>query len=449
MISPASIPSAAAVNSSGIRRVVLGFAVTLAMITYIDRVCISQAAPFIQKELGLSDWQMGLAFSAFAWAYAIFEIPTGWLGDLTGPRLVLLRVVILWSVFTAATGLTTGVISLVLTRFFFGMGEAGCFPNLTKAFTLWLPGHEHTRAQGITWLSARWAGAFTPLLVIAIMSWVSWRTAFVLFAVVGLIWAVLFQKFFPKEHPAPDTRLSKLSDASSNPMPLEIPWRGLLASRTVWLLWAQYFCLTYGWFFYVTWLPTYLRETRGLQLDQNAFMSWAGKIAREFLTPETTQKVLVALLAGVPLFLGGLGAILSGSITPYLAQRLGSLATTRRILALIGFGGAALLLVFSFYIKDPLWAMLAMGLASFCNDLTMPGSWTTCMDVGASFAGTLSGSMNMMGSIAAAASSLLTGIVLHATGRNWMVTFWISGIVYLIGGICWLWLNPVTPIERE
>jgi predicted MFS family arabinose efflux permease len=281
------------------------------------------------------------------------------------------------------------------------------------------------------------------------MSWVSWRTAFVLFAVVGLIWAVLFQKFFPKEHPAPDTRLSKLSDASSNPMPLEIPWRGLLASRTVWLLWAQYFCLTYGWFFYVTWLPTYLRETRGLQLDQNAFMSWAGKIAREFLTPETTQKVLVALLAGVPLFLGGLGAILSGSITPYLAQRLGSLATTRRILALIGFGGAALLLVFSFYIKDPLWAMLAMGLASFCNDLTMPGSWTTCMDVGASFAGTLSGSMNMMGSIAAAASSLLTGIVLHATGRNWMVTFWISGIVYLIGGICWLWLNPVTPIERE
>src|ERR1051325_1118340 len=157
MMSPASSSAPAAVdNSSGIRRVVLGFAVTLAMITYIDRVCISQAAPFIQKELGLSDWQMGLAFSAFAWAYAIFEIPTGWLGDLTGPRLVLLRVVILWSVFTAATGLATGVISLVLTRFFFGVGEAGCFPNLTKAFALWLPGHERTRAQGILWLSARW-----------------------------------------------------------------------------------------------------------------------------------------------------------------------------------------------------------------------------------------------------------------------------------------------------
>src|SRR4051794_6533759 len=137
------------------RRNVLFFAVTLAMITYVDRVCISQAAPFIQKDLGLSDSQMGLAFAAFAWAYAIFEIPGGWLGDWIGPRKVLLRVVLMWSVFTAATGYAWNFGSLVIARFLFGAGEAGCFPNLTKAFMIWLPKQETTTAQSIMWLSAR------------------------------------------------------------------------------------------------------------------------------------------------------------------------------------------------------------------------------------------------------------------------------------------------------
>jgi ACS family glucarate transporter-like MFS transporter len=401
----------------------------------------------MQKDLRLSDSEMGLAFSAFAWAYALFEIPGGWLGDSIGPRPVLLRVVILWSIFTAATGWVWGVISLVIVRFLFGMGEAGCFPNLTKAFMLWLPVNRRTRAQSITWLSARWAGAFTPLVVIAVMSTLSWRHTFLFFALAGLIWAGLFQRFFPKT-PASAAHSTVTPPSIIAGTPLRIPWRALLGSRTVWLLWAQYFCLTYGWFFYVTWLPTYLKETRGLQLDQNAFLSWTGGVAHQFLTTETTQKVLVALLAAIPLFFGGLGALVAGIVTPRLARRTGSLLRTRRTLAVVGFTGAALLLVFSFYIRDPLWAIIAMGLASFCNDLTMPGSWSTCMDVGGPYAGTLSGSMNMMGSIGAAIAPLLTGIVLDSTARNWMVTFWISGIVYLIGGICWFWLDSTTAITE-
>ena len=147
------------------RQVVLFFAVTLAVITYIDRVCISQAAPMMQEELGLTKTQMGYAFAAFGWAYALFEIPGGWLGDRIGPRRVLMRVVSMWSLFTIATGWAWNLVSLVVSRFLFGVGEAGCFPNLTKAFTLWFPVHERVKAQGILWLSARWGGAFTPLLV--------------------------------------------------------------------------------------------------------------------------------------------------------------------------------------------------------------------------------------------------------------------------------------------
>jgi len=228
-----------------------------------------------------------------------------------------------------------------------------------------------------------------------------------------------------------------------------VPWRKLLRSRTVWLLWAQYFCLTYGWFFYVTWLPTYLKETRGLDLDQNAWMLSLGDVLREHLKPETTRAVLVATLAGIPLFFGGLGAIVCGLVTPRLVRQTGSVARTRQRVALLGFTGAAALLVCSSYIKDPLLAMLAMGLASFCNDLTMPGSWSTCMDVGAQYAGTLSGSMNMMGSLGAGLAPLVIGIILDYTQRNWTLTFWISGIIYFLGGLCWLWLDPVTPLEGQ
>src|SRR5437762_4549571 len=134
---------------------VIVFAVTLAIITYIDRVCISQAAPSISSDLRLNSAQMGWVFSAFTFAYALFEIPAGYMGDRIGPRRVLMRIVVWWSFFTAATGWAWNWVSLLITRFFFGAGEAGAFPNLTKAFDGWLPPRERARAQGIMWMSAR------------------------------------------------------------------------------------------------------------------------------------------------------------------------------------------------------------------------------------------------------------------------------------------------------
>ena len=152
----------------------------------------------------LTDAQKGAVFSAFGLAYALFEIPTGWLGDKIGARKVLVRVVLWWSFFTAATGWAWNYVSLLVMRFLFGAGEAGCFPNLTKAFSAWLPSVERTRAQAIMWMGARWGGAFTPLLVVAVMSFVSWRTAFLVFALLGVAWTVVFWFWFrdnPRDHP--------------------------------------------------------------------------------------------------------------------------------------------------------------------------------------------------------------------------------------------------------
>ena len=189
-------PPPATARATHVRYWVIVFAVTLAIIQFIDRVCISQAAPSISRDLKLDKAQMGWVFAAFTLAYGLFEIPAGYLGDRIGPRKVLLRIVLWWSFFTVATGWVRSWTSLFVTRFLFGAGEAGGFPNLTKAFNRWLPPRERAREQGVMWLSVRLGGAFTPLLVFACLQFVSWRTAFLLFGLLCVVWAVLFYRWY-------------------------------------------------------------------------------------------------------------------------------------------------------------------------------------------------------------------------------------------------------------
>lgn len=138
------------------RRRVIAFGMTLAFLSYLDRACISQAAPMIARDLHFNAIQMGYIFSAFGLTYAAMEIPSGWLIDRFGPRLVLSRVVICWSFFTAATGFAWNFASMPIARLLFGAGEAGCFPGLAKTFSNWLPADERTRAEGWKASSARW-----------------------------------------------------------------------------------------------------------------------------------------------------------------------------------------------------------------------------------------------------------------------------------------------------
>jgi len=436
------------------RHWLIAFAILLAVVQYIDRVCISQAMPEIARDLQLTDEQKGWVFSAFGLAYALFEIPTGWLGDKLGAKKVLIRVVLWWSFFTAATGWAWNYASLLVMRFLFGAGEAGCFPNLTKAFSTWLPSVERTRAQAIMWMGARWGGAFTPLLVVTVMAFVNWRTAFLFFALLGVVWTVIFYFWFrdnPRDHRGFNAaELELLKENEQNVQGHgNVPWRTLVTRPTMWLLWAQYFCLSYGWYFYVTWLPTYLRDVRGMEIKSNAFMTWLAGLLEGSMSPEMSVKILTAALAGIPLLFGGFGSLTAGAISSSLLKRGSSVVKIRRGFAFIGFTGAAALLMTSFYIKDPLLAMLAMGMASFCNDLTMPGSWSTCMDVGGKFAGTVSGSMNMMGNFGGMAGPLVVGLVLQYTNRDWQLAFLISSVIYFMGAICWLWIDPVTPLEEK
>ena len=413
-----------------VRYWVIVFAVTLAVITYIDRVSLSFASLVIRHDLGITQAEMGWAFGAFGLAYSIFEMPGGFLGDWLGPRKVLLRIVLWWSTFTAATGSTFNLASLTVTQFLFGAGEAGCFPNLTKAFTTWLPRREKTRAQGIMWLAARWGGAFTPPLVRLVMQWVGWRNAFRIFGLIGVIWAMIFYRWYrndPLENPKLNQAERDLLKGSAQLATGhgDVPWGKFLRSRQVWMLCWQYFALSYGWYFYITWLPTYLREARHLELGSTA------------------------LFGILPLFFGGLGNPFSVVVGGWLARTTGSVKLARKTMSCIGFAGAAGFLVLSTTMRDPLLAVLAIAMASFSNDLVMPGAWSAAMDIGGKYAGTLSGAMNMWGNFAGFVAPVVIGYLLKWTHSNWNLTFYVSAAVYLTGIIFWLLLDPVTPLEAN
>src|SRR6195952_5119498 len=189
------------IRPSYVRYSVVVLAIALAMLSYVQRVALSQAAGPISHDLHLSKAQMGLAFGAFGLSYALFELPMGLLGDKLGVRRVLLQIVMAWSVFTALTGAAWNVTSMWVIRFLFGAGEAGCFPNLTRMLSVWLPRRERIRAQALMWACTRWGGAVTPPLALLAISAFGWRWGFAAFGLLGAVWLVVFLAFF-KDDPA-------------------------------------------------------------------------------------------------------------------------------------------------------------------------------------------------------------------------------------------------------
>jgi MFS transporter, ACS family, glucarate transporter len=412
-----------------VRYLVMAFAAVLAVITYIDRVSISFAAPFIREELHLSTIQMGWVFNAFSLGYALFEIPGGFLGDWIGPRKVLTRIVVWWSIFTAATGWVWSYSSLLVIRFLFGAGEAGCFPNITRSFSVWLPQRERPRAQAMIWLSTRWGAAFTPPLVALVMSLVGWRHAFEVFACLGVVWAAVFF-FWYRDDPRKKSGVNEAERALLKDNAhlaaghRNVPWSRLVRSRQAWMLCGQYFCHSWGWYFYLTWLPTYLREGRHM-----AFVS-------------------TAAMSALPLFMAGLGDPVSVLLSARLAKSVG-LARARRWIAYTGFAGASTFLLVSTVIRDPMMGVLAIGAAAFLLELVMPIAWSTTMDVGAQYAGTVSGAMNMVGNIAGGFSPMITGYILAWTNNSWNVVFYVAAAVEFLGIACWAFLDPVTPFDAR
>ncbi len=412
-----------------VRYGVIGFAVTLAIITYFDRVALSKASGLIRADLHITEQQMGWVFAAFAGAYSLFEIPSGYLGDRLGPRRVLMRIVLWWSAFTALMGVAFSFASIFITQLFFGAGEAGCFPNITKAFTAWLPREERVRGQGIIWLAARWGGAVTPLIVFQLLRYVSWRQVFFLFGCIGIVWAVFFFRWYrddPRDNPSVNQAELDLlrGNQGLGGAHGDVPWKLFATTPDVVMLCLQYFFLSFSWYFYITWLPTFLE---GLKISPG----------------------MAAALNVLPLFLGGVGALVSGFMAGYFTRTFGSVRTARRVVSSTSFLCAGALLVLSTAIHEPWIKMLAIGMASFFNDVVLPPAWGACMDVGGKFAGTLSGAMNMTGNFGGVVFPIVAASVISHFHHNWNLVFYLSALSYVCGAILWMMLDPVTPVEKK
>jgi sugar phosphate permease len=314
---------AAGARPTRVRHRVLWLTVLAYLITYMDRVVISTAAPSIQAEFDLSKETMGWVLGAFQISYALFQIPGGWLGDRFGPRAALTAVVTWWSVFTAATVLSFNAASLIVCRFLFGMGEAGAFPIATRSLSRWLLPAERGWAQGLTHAGSRLGGAITPVLVVYLIASLGWRGPFVIFAVIGLIWAAFWWVWYrntPREHKSVNAAEIALIDAGIGAATVgkrAVPWRQILRSRQMWLLSAMYFCYGWGIVTFLQWFPTYLNDARGFELKA------------------------MGLAASMPLLAGVVGDLAGGWLSDAWLKRSRNLRSARRNVAFAGFVIAA------------------------------------------------------------------------------------------------------------
>ena len=233
---------------------VLAFLCSLATLTYLDRICISIVGVRIKDEFNLNNEQFGWVLASFALAYALFEIPSGALGDRIGPRAVFIRIVLLWSLFTALTGFTTGLISLIIVRFLFGIGESGTYPNSLIVVSRWFPANETGRA--LTWvgLGQQIGSAIAPVIIIPLAVSYGWRTPFFVNAAIGLLWVFICAVWF-KNFPSEMKNISEAEKQKIESMCRHdkqqhlIPLKYIFRNRTVWALMFMYFCLQWANYF--------------------------------------------------------------------------------------------------------------------------------------------------------------------------------------------------------
>ncbi|CAG0998367.1 putative sulfoacetate transporter SauU [Myxococcaceae bacterium] len=393
-------------------------------VAYLDRVCISTAAPAIRRDLGLDDAQMGIVFSAFTLAYALFEVPAGWLADRFGARAMLARIVVWWSAMTAATGAATGFASLVALRFLFGAGEAGVLPSMARAYARWLPFSERGRAFGLTIMAGALSGAATQPLVVWMLERVSWRMAFPIFGAVGLVWAAVWLFWFrddPRDHRGVNAaELERIQSDPPAPHP-RVPWRAFVRSPRLLSLCAMYFGAIYGWYFYLTWLPTYLLRARGFDLHA------------------------VGWLAALPLLAIATGSLAGGAVSDLAARRFG-MRTGLRLPGLVGLPLAAAAIVAAVASEDPRASAYFLAAAAGLGALGVAPAWAVCLAIGGRHAGVVSGAMNTFGNLGGMLSPVVVGASLASIG-SWDLPLYTLAGGYLFSALCWLGVDPERPLE--
>jgi MFS family permease len=389
-------------------------------VTYLDRVCISILAPSIMRDLSLDTVQMSYVFSSFTFAYAIFEMPTAWWADRFGSRKVLTRIVVWWSAFTMATAGAFNYTSMLAVRWLFGMGEAGAWPNVARIFSRWIPVEERGRTQGIFFAGAHIAGGLTPVVVAWIATLMPWRWVFIFSGLVGLVWAAVFYRWFrdePREHPSVTPEERDFIEARRQAIAHgHGAWHEVFRAASLLPLCLQYFANNCGFYFFITWLPEYLRNAHGMQ---------------------TTE---LAIFSGLPLTLSAVADITGGMTTDRLARKFG-VRTGYRLTGGLAYALGAVIMAAGAAASNGQVAGMLIAVAGALSMVTLAPSWATAIALGKENAGLMGAVMNTAGQVGGILCPIVVAYMVRQTG-DWSLPIYVLSVVYGLAALCWLFIRP-------
>ncbi len=368
----------------------------MSVITFLDRMAIPAEASGIRDDLHLSPEQFGWVLSAYVLANALFEIPSGAMGDRKGRRLELTRITVWWSGFTALAGACKTFWQMLGSRFLFGVGAAGAYPNAAGVISRWFPKQEHARAQGFVWAASRLGGVLAPLLLVPLGIHMGWRTIFWLLGGIGLGWSTIWWMWFcdrPEEMKGISrTELEEIRAGQiAGDIHGGVPWVNLLALPQLWRIVVAYFCYAWGSWFFFGWFTTWLVQGAGFSVGQMGFF------------------------AAFPFAMGLVANLVGGVASERLVERYGRRLTYRWVTAICLTVSSGLLLGMSI-VKGHTAIVVLATLGFGVMDLMLPSAWAMCMSLGGRFGGTATGVMNTAGNLGGWVCTVLFGYIVRATG---------------------------------
>jgi sugar phosphate permease len=410
-----------------VRYQVLAAACSLAVITYIHRVGFATASAEFKSSLGLSEQHLGNLMAAFMVGYGLFEIPWGFLGDKFGVRSILSGIILGGSVLTASlavVGLLPANVAVVFAallvlRFAFGAFQAGTFPAISRMMADWMPTTERGTAQGAIWMSSRVGGFLAPLMLVSLISTMGdWKSPLVIVAGLGVAWCACFWPWFrnrPDQIRQVNRAELKIIEAGrlGKPEPVHnpVPWSRMLKMPSVWALCLMYGFLGFSGNFYLTMLPTYLKNHRHL------------------------SSYTTGWLTALPFAFGVIACLTGGSLSDAIIRGWGK-AWGRRLVGVAGLAGAGAAILAVPWVDEVIPLGFLLVLAFFGNDLAMAPAWAAAGDIGERHTGTLAGAMNMTASFMAALEAKAVGQLLDDS--DVVSPFVLLAVSYGLGSICWL-----------
>lgn len=394
------------------------------VLNYVDRATLSVAAPAIRQEFGIDAWSMGIAFSAFGWAYTALQLPGGWILDRWGPRWVYGISLMIWSVFTYVQGhiglFASPLIALFVMRLLMGAAEAPAFPANSRLTVMWFPRQERGFATSVFSCAQYVALACTPILTWLLHSF-GWEHTFYWTGIAGLLAGVIWLLYVraPQDHNSANAaeRLHIEGDegAFAETNKASLSWAFLRRSFTNRMLVGIYigqFCLTTISWFFLTWFPTYLIQEKGLSI-----------LAAGVYTA----------IPGVGAFIGG---VLGGLLSDWLIRKNYSLSFARKTPIILGFIFSSTI-VLGNYVSDPMLILIVMTLAFFAKGMGTQG-WTILGDVSPkSSLGINGGVFNFCGNIASIITPIVIGGILTATGSFNLALIYVA-VIALLGAFSYL-----------